>query len=680
MLLRTILNSLVAAGVLLFAHELRAQESPAKRLASITGVAVEEYAKGVDAQGRVFATQEYAEAESFLVDARALADRVSDGRGPTLAAILDAMRRATAAKVAPDSLAALHARLVGVLGPDAALDLPTRKVDLAEGKRLYVARCASCHGVTGKGDGLAAKGLSPAPSAFADAALMDAVTPALMYRIVTVGIQGTAMASYSDLSPAERWNVVTYVNTLRDTDDDRVRGAALLAARCTRCGDGGFPEGHTLAWLAERDDRKLLSALRSGDALLGMESQPPLNERDARAILAALRAAPVVPAMGRTPGMVATDVLRLLDESLVKSRTGEVTAARDLAFDAYIAFEPLESNVRTRDPRLVSVLERHFADFKGAVAQRDVAAAATSRARIASALPRVIELADVPASGWGAFLESLLIIVREGFEAILILGAVAAFLIRTGNRQRLREIWYGALAGLGASALLAVVLRTALASVPASREVIEGATMLLAVAVLFSVSYWLLSKVEAARWQAFIRERVGSAVTSGRAHALALVAFLAVFREGAETALFYQALLARGPEIVPPVVGGIVAGAFVLLLLWVAFRRFGLRIPLRTFFATTGALLYYLAFVFMGKGLRELQEGNILSITPLDRGPYLDALGIYPSVETLVGQGILVALALFAMWRLLLVRAEPSLPRTPQPVVEPQPAAGDAPR
>ncbi|MDH5234383.1 MAG: FTR1 family protein, partial [Gemmatimonadota bacterium] len=172
--------------------------------------------------------------------------------------------------------------------------------------------------------------------------------------------------------------------------------------------------------------------------------------------------------------------------------------------------------------------------------------------------------------------------------------------------------------------------------------------------------------------------QVGNAVTSGRAHALALVAFLAVFREGAETALFYQALLARGPEIVPPVVGGIVVGALVLLLLWLGFHRFGLRIPLRTFFATTGALLYYLAFVFMGKGLRELQEGNFLSITPLERGPYLDALGIYPSVETLVGQGILVALALFALWRLLFARAEPAF--APPPAVEPRPLSGDAPR
>ena len=658
MRLRTILNSASAALILLSAQVLRAQETPAKRLASIAGVAVEEYAKGVDAKGQVFAQLEYDEATTFLADARAIADRVTDGRAARLAEVIDAMRAAVGSKVAPDSLSALHVGLIAVLGPDAELDYPRRAVDLVEGRAIYAQQCASCHGATGLGDGPKATGLVPAPPAFADAAFMADVTPALMYRIVSVGVQGTAMVGFSDLTTEQRWNVVTYVNTLRDRAEESARGAALLAARCARCTDDVVPEGHTFRWLTERNDAQVLSALHAGNALLGMESQPPLGERDARAILAALRAAPrVVAVSAPTPAEVATRVLGMLDEALALARGGTISAAGDLAFDAYIAFEPLEANVRTRDPGLVRVLERHFADFKGAVKSSDVTAAAAARERIAVGLPLVVELAETPSAGWEAFLESLLIIVREGFEAILILGAVAAFLVKTGNRGRLREIWAGALAGLAASAALAVVLRTVLTSVPATREVIEGVTMLVAVVVLFSVSYWLLSKVESARWQAFIREKVGIAVSSGNTHALAFVAFLAVFREGAETALFYQALLSRGPTVVPPVLGGLAVGALVLGLVWLGFHRFGVRLPLRTFFAGTSALLYYLAFVFMGKGIRELQEANLVSITPLNGAPYLDALGVYPSVETLVAQSVLIGLALFALWRSLGGRA-----------------------
>jgi high-affinity iron transporter len=340
-------------------------------------------------------------------------------------------------------------------------------------------------------------------------------------------------------------------------------------------------------------------------------------------------------------------------------RCGDRTAAGDLAFDAYVTFEPLESAVRTRDPGLVALVERHFADFKGAVQTGDVSAATKARERIAVGIPQVIELSERETSAWGSFFESLLIIVREGFEAILILGAVIAFLIRTGNGDRVREVRWGALAGLAASAVLAVVLRTALVNAPASREIIEGVTMLLAVAVLFSVSYWLLTKVETARWQLFIRERVGAAVSSGNAHALAVVAFLAVFREGAETALFYQALLVRGPQVIAPVAAGLVVGAVVLVAVWIGFHRFGLKLPLRGFFATTSALLYTLAFIFLGKGLRELQEGNVLSITPWSSGPYFEPLGIFPSLETLLAQGLLVALALFALWRSFLTAPRP---------------------
>jgi high-affinity iron transporter len=371
----------------------------------------------------------------------------------------------------------------------------------------------------------------------------------------------------------------------------------------------------------------------------------------------------------RTPAVVAADVLAILDRALEGARAKDAHAA-DLAFDAYVAFEPLESQVRTRDPGLVALLERHFADFKGAVAKGDVDAAQGARSRIAAGLPQMVDLAARTPTTWGAFLESFLIIIREGFEAILILGAVIAFLVRTGNQSRVREIWLGAGAGLLASAVLAVVLKTLLANAPASREVIEGATMLVAVGVLFSVSYWLLTKVEVKKWQSFLKQQVGDALTSKRSTALALVAFLAVFREGAETALFYQALFLRGPAVIPPVVGGFLVGSVCLVAVWFGIQRFGLRLPLRQFFGVTSSMLYALAFIFMGKGLRELQEGNALSITPIDGGPYFGALGIYPSVETLVGQGILLALAIYALWRTLLVGTDDAAP-APEPDAAP---------
>jgi len=169
------------------------------------------------------------------------------------------------------------------------------------------------------------------------------------------------------------------------------------------------------------------------------------------------------------------------------------------------------------------------------------------------------------------------------------------------------------------------------------------------VVVLFSVSYWLISKVEAAKWQQFIRGKVNAALAHGGGKALVFVAFLAVYREGAETALFYQALFNEGLGNALPISLGILVGGALLAVIFTLFYRFGLRIPLRPFFATTSVLLYYMAFVFMGKGIRELQEGNVVSITVIPGFPHVDALGLFPSVETLLGQVLLLVLFVFAL-------------------------------
>lgn len=350
-----------------------------------------------------------------------------------------------------------------------------------------------------------------------------------------------------------------------------------------------------------------------------------------------------------SPDSASLVIRALLDSALAFARAGRGEDASERAFDAYIAFEPLETPARAKKPGMVATMERHFADFKGAVSRLELEKAQTARAAIVDGLPSIVDLARRPSTGWGAFFQSFLIILREGFEAILVVGAVVAFLIKMGHREHLRSVWIGIALALVASAATAVALRTLFIAMPASREIVEAITMLIAVVVLFSVSYWLISKVEAAKWQKFIREKVDAALERGGGRALALVSFLAVYREGAETALFYQALFHEGPNVALPLSLGILAGFVALAIIFTLFYRYGVRIPMRPFFAVTSLLLYYMAFVFMGKGIRELQEGNVLPITVISGGPHVDTMGIYPSVETLAAQGILVALLVFAM-------------------------------
>jgi high-affinity iron transporter len=343
-------------------------------------------------------------------------------------------------------------------------------------------------------------------------------------------------------------------------------------------------------------------------------------------------------------------VVATLDQALAAAQTGRMSDAGDRAFDAYIAFEPLETPARAKEPGLVTAMERMFADFKSAVKRRDTSAAAAERDSIVGRLPRIVDLnAGRGESASTAFWQSFLIIVREGFEAILVIGAVVTFLIKMGHRERLRSIWIGVGLAIAASAVTAVIIKTIFAAIPASQELVEAFSLAIAVCVLFSVSYWLISKVEAAKWQRFIREKVTSALEQGGGRALALVAFLAVYREGAETALFYQALFSQGTGIALPLTLGIVVGFVALAVIFVLFYKFGVRIPMRPFFTVTSLLLYYMAFVFAGKAVRELQEANLVPNTYVAHVPHWDAFGIYPSAQTLAVQGILIALFVFAL-------------------------------
>lgn len=258
----------------------------------------------------------------------------------------------------------------------------------------------------------------------------------------------------------------------------------------------------------------------------------------------------------------------------------------------------------------------------------------------------------------GAGVQSFLVLLREGVEAILLVGAIVAFLHKTDRSEKTRHVWSGVAAGVGASALAWVGLDQAFSAAAAqssfAHALLEGATMLLAAAILFYVSFWLLSKVESRRWQAFLDDAVENSLADDRAWMLVLVGFLAVFREGVETVLFVQAISLGSGGAWTEISVGLALGAVALVAVYLAVHRFGVQVPLRSFFAVTGAALALLSIRFLGLGLFELQEAGLLATSPLAAvGEVLswhpvtgvllrDVLGVSPTVEVLVGQALLV--------------------------------------
>jgi high-affinity iron transporter len=180
-----------------------------------------------------------------------------------------------------------------------------------------------------------------------------------------------------------------------------------------------------------------------------------------------------------------------------------------------------------------------------------------------------------------------------------------------------------------------------------NRESFEGFTTLTAAIVLFYVGYWLHTKSEAQKWQQFIRDKVEGALSRKRLLALAGVSFFAAYREAFEVVLFYQALWLQSAANPKPVLTGFLAGVAVLGVMVLVLFRLGLKIPIKHFFGTAGLLLYLLALVFAGQGVRILQATGWFSVTPLRFPPQVSALGIYPTVETLLAQAV-VLIALIA--------------------------------
>ena len=257
---------------------------------------------------------------------------------------------------------------------------------------------------------------------------------------------------------------------------------------------------------------------------------------------------------------------------------------------------------------------------------------------------------DAETSGSGAKIASFLgafgIILREGLEAILIVGAIVAYLIKSGNKAAVKPVYIGAAFAVVCSFAMAAIiaaLKRASAEFAMSQEIIEGIAALLAVCVLFYVSNWMVSKAESAAWNQYIESKVATGASRGSMFTLGFTAWLAVFREGAEVILFYQPLL-QG-NYAGMVWAGFGAGCLALVVVFAVIRFLSIKLPLKPFFLGTSILMAIMSVCFLGSGIMELMEGGVIDAVTHDWFPVTDVLdifGIYPVFATLIPQMILL--------------------------------------
>ena len=659
------LNHLRVAGFLVAVAVFRPQAgeahdppaAAARRLAGTLSIALDEYARGVSG-GRVTNPNELREARLLLEDAGRVAETLPESLRTELAPTLMRLRDAAMALRDPDDLRSgvdsVRVALTRELG--ISLDpLPPRAPSLAEGARVYAARCAACHGADGSGHGPEAVGLVPSPPDLTARPKLVGSSPLDFFRKISAGVAGTAMPPFgASLTAEERWAVALYASGLRYTETERIAGRQWVERTCQEC----------LTILADVKSTISVSDDSLSSFLSAVSGELPLTSAVgfARTAAASDQLGSDRVLVVRLGTRVADSLARLAGDLALEGRWDD---ADSRVADAYFAFERVERDIGARSGRSVHAVEIAFADLRAAVASRSAAAVGRAVGRVGAA----IDVAATAVSRGGsvalAFGQSLLIILREGIEAILILSALIALLHKAGARARVPQVGAGAAAAVVASLVTAGLFATLIRVSAAGQEALEGLTLLLASVVLFSAASWLVAKIEAERWMAFVSAQMHGALRSGRTLALAGVAFLAVYREGVETVLFYGALFGTTDSAAGhlAVAAGLATGAGILALVYVAIRRYGLRIPLKPFFAATGTLLTVMAVSFAGQGVAELQAADWVPATHLNL-PALPALGVFPTVQTLAAQLVVAGAFLAAVGWIFWLSPRPALRRS----------------
>lgn len=491
---------------------------------------------------------------------------------------------------------------------------PTAAPNLTVGAQVWQTNCASCHGPLGHGDGPAAAFLQPRPADFHDAERMAAMTPYRVFNTTSFGIPNTEMPAFGTLSASERWAVAFYVLTLRQPACAQVAGTVPTVS--------------------------LEQLATSTDAALAAQGE-----------VACLRRVIAEPSTGASLSVA----IKGLEGALKLYREGKHSAARQAVVDAYLeGLEPVEPVLRAKDPARVTALEAGFT--RARVAAQDSGDFEGEVHALLSALARQDH--DTVGDFWSIFIAAFFILLREGFEAVIVVGALLAVLKKMRATREARVVHAGWVLALIAGTVAFIFGQVLFAG--ANREWLEAVVALGAVGLLLYAAVWLNARANVSRFMTELRSKMGSAVARGSTLSLFVISFTSVGRESVETAMFLQGLAAESRS---GVTWGAIVGLAVLFALIGVIRVVGFALPMKTLFSASTVLLMATAVMLLGKGLHGLQELGVLPLHPV---PFftLEPLGIFPDAVSLVPQ-LLLAVAC-ATWNRLTPRTvvPPAIPHS----------------
>ena len=579
------------------------------------------------ADGQVVNQLEYDEMLEFSATAAsAIADLPDTPQAGQLQDDVSALQQAIADKAEPDRIASQARGLAALLVQAHPIPLmPASPPDHARGKVLYAQLCASCHGDTGAGDGPASVGLDPPPIDFTDRARADERSVFALYQVIEQGLEGTSMVSYRGLPAEDLWSLATYSGAIAYPESLAEAGRALLERDPALRARLDFERyvGDTPAQLA---------------AELG-------SAEDAAAITAWLRRHPEAAQSQaqQDPDTALATSRGLLREAMAAYRAGDAAGARTLALSAYLdGFEPVEPLLAARDKALMVKIEAAMAQLRSGLAANADADTLQTQVDALDGLFAEVEqvLGQESTSSVTSFVAAFTILLREGLEALLIVIAMIALLRKAERTEMMPWVHGGWLAALAAGVVTWGLATWVITISGASRELSEGFGSLLAAVVLVWVGVWMHGKSHADAWQRYVRDRLGRALGKSSGLFLLGLVFVVVYREVFETILFFAAIWEQGAQ--GSVIAGGVTAALVLVAIGWAMMRYSRTLPIGKFFRYSSVLIALLAVVLMGKAVAALQEAGYLPLSWLQGWPRVELLGLYPTVEGVAAQALVV--------------------------------------
>jgi len=572
---------------------------------------------GAVADGQVANEGEYAEMLDFT---SGISQQLSDlpaheikatlvGQSGKLASLVQ--QKASAEKV-QQLTADMHQKIIVAYK---IMVVPRKQPDLKKAAVLYAAQCAACHGAEGFGDGQAAAGMEPPPINFHDIERYKKRTLYGLHSTITQGVNDTAMQAYAQLSDEDRWSLAFYVGSMAVQSPEVIPGSS--------------------------DNTSVLLDISQLTITTPDQAEDMYGEKGA-ASMAFLRHHPEV--LFDKESSLAFSRERLADV-IIAYKNNDPKKAYQYAVEAYLeGFELVERNINDAFDKVLRLdIENSMTGLRNQIrAGESVEVIENDIALIIEKLNTAEDLLKSQTlSGGTAFASAFFILLREGLEALLIVAALAAFLVRTNRQDGLRYIHFGWISALVLGVFTWWASISLISISGASREITEGVAAIVATVVLLYVGFWMHDKTSAAKWKKFIDDSMHKALTSGTLWTLTGLSFIAVYREAFETILFYQALWAQTDSSSERMAFmGFLSAVGALAVLGWLIMRYSVRLPLREFFAVTGGLMFVLAVIFAGKGVAALQEAGVITSSPVNFVRF-DLLGIYPNL-----QGLLVQLAL----------------------------------